>query len=375
MAIDNEVSAQAEFAVHHSGSRQQGTLQHFVEDKGFGFILRPPAPNLFFHTSQLECSVPYDGEALTFTVGKDKNNRDVALRIRRLSADFRTGDIVEWRVDPGTWRGEGRILPHSGGDSIPFGGDDIIRSQGVRPAGPRPWHAAKYQVATLGDRTRAVDIEIDRRYPLQRFAFLGKEEDLIVGLKKIVLGENWDYRTSKSNKPYEILYNYLQFTFAKLVDEDRSRPAAERKIRIRTDLKDHPPLATFNTGLVDKRYESIFALFEPNDPGRQQPWAFLAFCTAGEDAGKLLSRYFNPLPAPACYFTHASELLFDPDAPLHPDYTHILNENRDRLPADLLRLVESLEPTRAVNTLKMHIDRAIDLGLRPLEKVFPKHFQ
>ena len=163
-------------------------------------------------------------------------------------------------------------------------------------------------------------------------------------------------------KPHEILYNYLQFTFAKLVDEDRGVPAKDRKIRVRSDLKDHVPLAAFNTGLVDKRYESVFALFDRNDPGRQQQWKFLAFCTAGEDAGKLLSRYFNPLPGPASYFSHASELLYDPDAALHPDYTHILSENRDRLPHDLVRLVEHLEPVKAENVLKMHIDRAIDLA-------------
>ena len=144
----------------------------------------------------------------------------------------------------------------------------------------------------------------------------------------MALDEDWDYRSSQSKKPHEILYNYLQFTFAKLVDEDRALASTDRKIRVRTDLKDHSPLATFNTGLVDKRYESIFALFERNDAGRQQLWKILAFCTPGEDAGKLLSRYFNPLPGPARYFSHASELLYDPDAALHPDYTHILSENR-----------------------------------------------
>lgn len=348
-----------------SPGRQQGAVQRFLQDKGFGFIVRPSAPNLFFHANELECSVPYETEVLSFTIGKDKNGRDVACGIRRATSDPRTGDIVHWTVDPGTWRGDGLILPHGGGDAIPFTGQDIIktRTQGGRQVSPRPWHAARYQPITLRDGTlRAVDIQIDWRYPLQRFAYLGDEEALIANLKALALEEDWDYRNSKSRKPHEILYNYLHFTFAKLVDEDRDRPPAERKVRIRADLKDHTPLAAFNTGLVDKRYESIFALFEPNEPGRQHTWRFLAFCIAGEDAGKLLSRYFNPLPGPARYFTHTSELLYDPDAPLHPDYAHIPTQNRDRLPKDLVKLVEPLDSTRAENALKMHLDRAIDLA-------------
>ncbi len=346
-----------------SPDRQEGSVQRYIEDKGFGFITRTDAPSLFFHANNLECSIPYEGETLTFTLGKDKTGRDEARSLRRPSSDLRTGDIIDWRVEPGTRHGEGLIFPHGGTDPIPFSGHDLRRSPGLRQPSPRPWHAAKYQTILLKDKTlRAVDIDIDWRYPLQRFAFLGKEEDVIVRLKGLALDENWDYRTSKSRKPHEILYSYLQFTFAKLVDEDRRRAASDRKVRTRTDLKDHKPLATFNTGLVDKRYESIFALFEANEPGRQQPWVFLDFCIPGEDAGKLLSRHFNPLPGPACYFTHASELLFDPDAPLHPDYTHILNENRDRLPADLLATVEKLDSRRAENTLKMHLDRAINLA-------------
>jgi len=342
---------------------QEGTVKRYLEEKGFGFIARNDATDLFFHSSNCECSRLYEGEAVLFEVGKGKDDRDEARSVRRPGGAFATGDVLEWHVDPGSWRGEGNIIPDAGGDLLPFSGADLARTTpGTRQINPRPWHAARYRMISVGGTQRAVDIQIDGRYPLQRFAYLGEEEDVVHRLKAAALDEDWDYRTSQSRKPHEILYNYLQFTFAKLIDEDRGLASMDRKIRIRADLKDHGPLATFNTGLVDKRYESIFALFERNDPGRQQPWKFLAFCTPGEDEGKLLSRYFNPLPAPARYFSHASELLYDPDAPLHPDYTHILSENRDRLPQELLKLVGHLDAVRAENTLKMHIDRAIDLA-------------
>ena len=343
---------------------RRGEVRRYIEEKGFGFISREDGPDLFFHSKSCECSRLYEGEIVAFHIATGREGEE-ARNVRRVEGNYFTGDILHWEVDPATRRSEGLIAPSDEGEPLHFSGQDLARPRGVgtRTTNPRPWHAARYRlVPRIAGSARAVDIEIDRRYPLQRFAYLGDEEEVVCRLRDVTLDEDWDYRSSKSKKPLEILYNYLQFTFAKLVDEDRTVPANDHKIRIHTDLNDHATLATFNTGLVDKRYESVFALFDRNDPGRQQPWKFLAFCTAGEDAGKLLSRYFNPLPGPARYFSHASELLYDPDAALHPDYTHILSENRDRLPRDLVQLVEHLQPVKAENVLKMHIDRAIELA-------------
>jgi len=268
-------------------------------------------------------------------------------------------------VDPGSSQANGSIAPADGTQAVPFTGQDLIRTRA--PSGrivyQRPWHAARFSTIKLkGGITRAVDVQLDWRFPLYRFAYLPDETAMINELKTLALDERWDYRSSPTKKPFEILHNYLHFTFAKLVDEDRGAAPEGRKIRTRTDLKGRSSLSTFNTGLVDKRYDPIFALFEANDPGRQPSWKFSAFCIPGQDEGKLLSQYFNPLPTPPQYFTSTVELLYDPDAPLHPDYTHILSENRDRLPPDLLKLVAHLPVQKAENTLKMHVDRAIDLA-------------
>ena len=344
-------------------ARESGVVKRVFDEKGFGFITRPDGSDLFFHHRNCECSKLYENEAVNYLLGTDRNGKEEAHRVQRTAGPVAAADVVEWHVDPGTWKSEGFLAPHQGGSRLRFSAQDLARAGGARSTNPRPWHAARYTTIQRADGTQQpVDIQIDWRYPLQRFAFLGDEEAMTRNLKSAVLDEDWDYRTSRSRKPHEILYNYLHFTFARLIDEDRDAAPLDRKIRVRTDLKAHSSLAAFNTGLVDKRYESVFALFEPNDAGRQQPWKLLAFCTPGEDAGKLLSRYFNPLPGPAKYFKEMSELLYDPDAPLHPDYTHILSENRDRLPKSLLGLVTSLDATRAENTLKMHIDRAIDLA-------------
>ncbi len=173
------------------------------------------------------------------------------------------------------------------------------------------------------------------------------------------LDENWDYRSSASAKESPVLYSFLHFTFARLCDEDRELPDNQKKIRLRSDLS--PPLAAFNTGLIDRKYKSIYALFEANTAGPQL-WKFRAFCIPGEDHGKLLASHFNPLPGPARYFDSTAELLYDPDAPLHPDYAHILTQNRDRLPEDLLRQVQGMEELTAMPILTMHLDQAIEVA-------------
>ena len=71
-------------------------------------------------------------------------------------------------------------------------------------------------------------------------------------------------------------------------------------------------VAAFNTGLVDPRYEAIYALFGARDDPQVASWELDGFCIAGEGAGgQRLVRYFNPLPSTAHYFNKPAELLYD----------------------------------------------------------------
>ena len=78
--------------------------------------------------------------------------------------------------------------------------------------------------------------------------------------------EKWDFSDSK-RKNYSILKNYLEFTFRKL--------KREGKISYTSDNK----FACFNTGLVTRNYEDIFAFFEENKSQRSNasPFFFKAF--------------------------------------------------------------------------------------------------
>lgn len=151
-------------------------------------------------------------------------------------------------------------------------------------------------------------------------------------LANLALKERWHYGHDASDSSYPLLRNYLNYTFKRLVYED--------KICFATDSEQaDEEYAAFNTGLVDRKYDDIFALFKKNtlfDDGRY--WYLIDFVVAGQDAGKTLNRYFNPVPARADYFENKIEnMLYDSrTGDLYCDYPHIISERTSRLPRELI---------------------------------------
>jgi len=159
---------------------------------------------------------------------------------------------------------------------------------------------------------------------LNNWASLGDFSKMIEGLKRMCLNERWFYNQQNTKQPFPILINYLKYTFYRLSQE-------------KNKIIEKENYASFNTGLVDKRYEPIFALFSKT-PNALRKWKFEAFCIAGEDKyGKELVRNFNPLPPRAHYFDKVSDMLYDTLSPKPElDWHHIVVENIDRLPLDFL---------------------------------------
>lgn len=152
-------------------------------------------------------------------------------------------------------------------------------------------------------------------------------------LADLALPEKWYYgKTLPKNDKVPLLKNYLNYTFKRLLREG--------KISITPDST--PPqetYAAFNTGLVDRKYDDIYALFKQNTmfPGSAF-WYLLDFVVAGEDTGKTLVRVFNPLPSRADYFENKVEnMLYDSTTgDLSCDYTHIILERTRRFPKEFL---------------------------------------
>lgn len=168
---------------------------------------------------------------------------------------------------------------------------------------------------------------------LERFGYLGTWQEFLATLADLALDEPWDFSGAgldANTRKFDILHNYIRYTFYRLTLED--------KVGFSSD----EDFAVFNTGLVDKHYEDIYACFEPSDPEKPEearyPWSFSGFCTAGTGRlGKRLVRELNPLPQPASYLERKEDLLFDLDREVVCDVHHIVVDNVHRLPVNFLR--------------------------------------
>lgn len=63
----------------------KGTIRRLITGRGFGFIKTERREDLFFHSSQLQ-GVNYnslrEGQQVEFEVGKGRNGRPQAIRVR-----------------------------------------------------------------------------------------------------------------------------------------------------------------------------------------------------------------------------------------------------------------------------------------------------
>ena len=162
---------------------------------------------------------------------------------------------------------------------------------------------------------------------LFEWAFMGHYDTMIQDLARKALEEVWCLGNSKK---YDILDNYLRYTFKKLW--------VENKICYSKDSRGSE-YAAFNTGLVNDLYQPIYALFGKNSNRAAQEWYRIDFCIAGEErSGKTLVNLFADLPQPANYFSQISDLLYDVSKG-HPvlDYHHIVIENLHRFPYSVLK--------------------------------------
>lgn len=159
------------------------------------------------------------------------------------------------------------------------------------------------------------------------WAYLRHIPTILDELASLALPERWEFKDTPVDpeRPKPILYSYLTQTFRRLV--------LEGKVAISPDGN----FAAFNTGLVDRRYEPIYALFRAQDHPRI-PWQLIGFCIPGEGTnGQLLTRYFNPRPERAHYFDDPADLLYDarqgePDV----DWKHVVIQRIGRYPAEFL---------------------------------------
>lgn len=158
--------------------------------------------------------------------------------------------------------------------------------------------------------------QLDTRKPLERFASLGNIHSQTEELAKLAEPEEWGYQFSEELYPRPVLHSYLFYTFERI--------EAEGKIAISEDEQ----YACFNTGLVTKNQQEIFALFVRNRSQDREKWTLQRFCN--ESYRGFIGR-FKALPQLANYFDDTSQLLYDRRCELFMDVEHILSR-KDRFP-------------------------------------------
>lgn len=172
------------------------------------------------------------------------------------------------------------------------------------------------------------DDEVPESDGLFQFAFVPdfRFEDLA----KMALPESW---TVVKDEPLGVLRSYLKYTFLKA----RQKPE--------TFLMKDGSYAIFNTGLVNKNYDWIYACFVPNQKPGKLKWFLRGFCTIGDRGesglGKWVSDMVGKTLPKKVVWLGPEELYFDVEKPIRTDWTHLIQQRIERLPKDVvLRFVD-----------------------------------
>lgn len=160
------------------------------------------------------------------------------------------------------------------------------------------------------------------------FPFYDKAVEFLA--EKLADPEDWDF-SDASKKTYSILKNYLEHTFRKVQMEGKI------SYTVKNDY------ACFNTGLVTKNLEPIFALFEAYKKpkvGKENPqFCFKAFVK--ESDIQFLKVFPDNHPDIADFFQKPDDLIFNPSCKLIPQIDHIIGDNLVRFPAHIQALDEN----------------------------------
>lgn len=188
-------------------------------------------------------------------------NLDVAsLLDRDFETDLESGAIREY---------EGKLL-------FPI---SILRANGETPVevtirrqkdyGKTEKESLPWLITYVDDFVRETAQE---RFALDKWATITSWEGMLRSLAETALPEMWDFEEDDTEESrYSILKSYLRYTFYHL--------QVEGKICEDVGLD----IAAFNTGLVNRVYEPLYACFSKKD-GPDRPWVFNGFCKAGSIA-------------------------------------------------------------------------------------------
>ena len=144
-------------------------------------------------------------------------------------------------------------------------------------------------------------------------------------LVEMAKSEDWNFAREEFRRDkyrYPILYNYLNYTFKRLQDQDK------------IVFDENDDAACFNTGLITPDEKEIFALFSKNFKADGNDWFFKGFF---DSYANEIAKFRLTLPELATYVADSNELVLDTSFELDVNIGHILDDpnNQERLPEQL----------------------------------------
>jgi hypothetical protein len=187
------------------------------------------------------------------------------------------------------------------------------------------------------------------------FAMMPKFDEHIATLADLAEPEDWNYKYSAANSPLPILQAYIKYTYKRI--------AEEKKVSVTKDEK----YICWNTGLITKNQEPIYALFNENKfTDRQTYWHFWKFSRRGEWD---LSRFVS-LPEMAHYFEDPACVVYDSRKELRANIEHIISDNRERFPPEL----QKMNDYALQNIVKGSIDSVLERVKRNYKTAIPQYY-
>jgi hypothetical protein len=139
-------------------------------------------------------------------------------------------------------------------------------------------------------------------------------------LAALALQEEWD---DDDARPYSILFNYFKYYTRRVLEEDLWVEATSPR---------GTKVAAFDTGLLSRQFEPIYAVFEENRNEDRQPWVHQEWASP---ASPRLRDFDGAALERALFFNETAEVVYDPRLPVVPNLEHILGHNVDRYPIAL----------------------------------------
>ena len=158
------------------------------------------------------------------------------------------------------------------------------------------------------------------RQTIYNFAFLPDYQSQIQSLVALARQERWDYLSDKQDYPHQILRNYINHTFMRLVELSKKHPDSNY-------IYESSDYYCFDTGLFTKNFEPIYALFIPNGRKYKRAWKLKGFYK--KSAFEL--RQIGDLPIRASYFDNFEDLIYDTRLDLRVNIDHILDDEENKL--------------------------------------------